>query len=353
MPILDKTNFEEVEKYNTFLKENSNYNILQSIEWSELKNSWKNEIVYIEKEGKITASISLLLRKIPVINSYLAYGCRGPLVDINDFDTLKLLLEEINMLKDKYKIFLLRIDPRWNKSKLNIPEYKKIFNIRSNNVSTKLIIQPRLNMIINLEERSEEEIFRSFSETTRRNIRIAIKNGCVVKMDNSKEALNDFYDLHIITGKRDNFIIRSREYFEKLYDLFIDKGLSIWQVYHGEDMIGSTVMLPSGDTMWYYAGASSNIKRKMRANALLQYEMIKWAKNNGFKYYDLGGIYSTNPKIEPLYIFKNGFCKKDGVTEFIGELDYVYSKFKYKVYLFIERANLVKKKIYKLIKKDN
>lgn len=349
MPILNKENKKELEKYKSFLLDNKNYNILQSLEWAELKDKWINEIVYIEKNNKIIASVSLLLRRIPIINSYIAYGARGPLVDINDIETLNLLLEEIKLLRNKYNIFLLRFDPRWDKKKLNNSNYKKIFKIRGEKISTKLNIQPRLNMIIDLEREREEDLFKSFSKSTKRNIKLAIRNNCKVEIDNSITALEEFYKLHKITGDRDKFMIRSLEYFKKLYSLYDKNTLNICKVTHEDTLIGSAIFLSSGDTLWYYAGASANVKRNLKANHLLQWEMIKWAKKKGYKYYDLGGIYSTDSNIESLYIFKRGFCKVEGVTEFIGELDYIYNKLQYFLYICMEKLNIIRKKIFKLI----
>lgn len=334
-------------KYKNFLLNNSNFNILQSLEWCELKTEWKNEVVYLEENGEIVASISLLLRKIPIINAYMAYGSRGPIAEINDEKILKLLLKEAELLKSKYNIFLIRIDPRWKKDEVNISKYKKTFKIRKK-VSTRLLIQPKYNMIVGLNRGGEEDIFASFSESTRRNIRKAIKNGCKVEMCTDLKALQQFFDLHVITGKRDKFIVRNENYFRKLYSLFINKGLTIWNVTHEGDLIGSAILLESGQTMWYYAGASSNNKRKLKANHLLQWEMMKYAKRKGFNYYDLGGIYATNEKEEPLYRFKHGFCKYEGVTEFIGEMDYVLNKFKYNIYVCIERLNIYRKKLIML-----
>ena len=66
-------------------------------------------------------------------------------------------------------------------------------------------------------------------------------------------------------------------------------------------------------------------------NYLMQWEMIKWGIERGCELYDFGGVFELN-KENGLYKFKEGFCHVDGVTEFIGELRYVYNKPMYWLY---------------------
>ena len=351
MPILDINNKELKEKYKEFLIKNKYSDLMQSIEWAKLKDNWICEVVYLmDENNEFIATSTVLLRKIPVINSYIAYCPRGPILSKRDSNLLDDLLKEFGVLRRKYNIFCVRFDPNWKKEEINKKEFKKL-KFRDK-VSTKKIFQPKLNMILGLENYTEQELFDSFSQTTRRNIRIALKNNCEVVQMTNLDGLDIFYDIHKITGKRDNFLIRSKEYFENMYNIFKDSGiLKIWLVKHEGEVLGATISLEYGNTMWYYAGASSNEKRDFRPNHLIQWEMIKYAKEKNYAFYNFGGIYSVDPKIEPLYIFKSGFCKKDGVTEYIGEMDYVYSKIKYVAYLLLENLNILKKKIIKLIRR--
>lgn len=345
MPIMDLNDEKLKYKYDEFVRKNEYSDLMQSIKWAKLKDNWKCEIVYLMNDKQeLTASSMVLLRKIPVINSYIAYCPRGPILEKRDSGLLNKLIEEFSELRKKYKIFCIRFDPNWKKEEIDKSKFKKY--IFRDKVSTNKIFQPKYNMILDLRNHTEQELFDSFSQTTRRNIRIAIKNNCEVVKMTSLEGLEEFYKIHEITGKRDGFIIRSKEYFEKMYELFTeDNNLEIWLVKHENNILGATITLGYGNTMWYYAGASSNEKRDLRPNHLIQWEMIKDAKKKGYDYYNFGGIYSTDPGVEPLYIFKSGFCKKDGVTEYISEIDYVYSKIKYGMYLFLENMNILRKKI--------
>ena len=64
-----------------------------------------------------------------------------------------------------------------------------------------------------------------------------------------------------------------------------------------------------GDTGIYLFGATSDQGMKSKGSYLLQWTMIKWLKENGIRYYNLGGI---NPEKNPgVYHFKQGFSGED------------------------------------------
>jgi lipid II:glycine glycyltransferase (peptidoglycan interpeptide bridge formation enzyme) len=71
----------------------------------------------------------------------------------------------------------------------------------------------------------------------------------------------------------------------------------------------SIVCSPMGNIGIYLLGATNEIGRKTKAAYLLQWTMIKWLKENGFQYYDLGGIDSErNPGV---FHFKSGLSGQD------------------------------------------
>ena len=79
--------------------------------------------------------------------------------------------------------------------------------------------------------------------------------------------------------------------------------------------------------------------------------MIEWAIETGCDLYDFGGVFILD-KSNGLYKFKEGFCRQEGVTEFIGEIDKVYSKFWYFAFTkLVPIYQKVAKSIKKMIKR--
>ena len=98
--------------------------------------------------------------------------------------------------------------------------------------------------------------------------------------------------------------------------------------------------------MFYLYGASSNEMRNFMPTYLLQWEMIQWGIENNCSRYNFGGLASPGTTTG-LYRFKEGFCHKEGMVEYIGEFTKVYDPFFYLLYDTIY-PNLVKLNSIKL-----
>ena len=99
-------------EYKEFLEKNEKGHYAQGLEWARIKNDWKNEVIIVRDEkDKIKASLSLLIRKLPYINSHLMYAPRGPVCDIDDEESFEKLIEEADKLAKKYNAFMLKMDP--------------------------------------------------------------------------------------------------------------------------------------------------------------------------------------------------------------------------------------------------
>jgi lipid II:glycine glycyltransferase (peptidoglycan interpeptide bridge formation enzyme) len=73
--------------------------------------------------------------------------------------------------------------------------------------------------------------------------------------------------------------------------------------------VAGLVASAMGDTAIYLLGATSDEGLKSKGAYLLQWTLIKWLKESGFKWYDLGGI---DPEGNPgVYHFKRGFSGID------------------------------------------
>ena len=326
MPILNKENNEDLKKYENFVSSYAGSSLMQSIYWAKSKFEWTPEYVYIEENGKIIAAMSVLLKKVPHTKSYIAYSPRGPVCDIRNMELVDKLITEVEKLKEKYNIFLLKFDPNIKYDE-NIERVfkEKGYKVLNKSVDKDDLIQPLHDMIIYLNNENEEELIKKFSEKTRYNIRLAKKKGVEVYYSRSKEDLKKFYELYKITAIRDKIGCRAYEYFETMLDAYNDDSIRIYIAKHEEDYLSAAIAFNYGKELFYLYGASSNEKRNLMPNYLMQWEMIKWALETNCKKYNFGGVLNLD-KNNGLYKFKSGFCKKDGVTEYIGEIDKVYNK---------------------------
>lgn len=324
------------QKYTEFLKNHDLCDFQQSMEWGKVKEYWKNEIfILLDKEDNIKASISILIRKIPLFGN-LMYVPRGPICDIHDEKVLQEITEEIRKIAKKYKAFVIKIEPNIEKTDLQFQNIiKKLgYHIYSQAMDFDQEIQARHNLRLNLKNKTEEEVFQSFNAKTRYNIRLAIKKQVEIK-ELGIEGIDIFHKLLEETAKRDGFRVRPKAYFTKVYQEFQKQDIKVLVAYYQGKEIASIIPIVYGKKMWYLYGASSNENRNVMPNYLLQWTAIQTAIQKGLEVYDFRGVSFKDGKPDGLYQFKKSFGTN--LVELIGEIYIPFRPIKYKLYQIAEK----------------
>ncbi len=327
-------------RYKEFLENHERCNFQQSLEWGNVKTSWKKEVILSEDEsGNIRGSLCVWIRKIPIFGNIM-YSARGPVCDIYNEEIIKDLVEGANILAKKYKAFVLRVEPDILKTdeKFRNIISKHGFKIKDDSKDFKDEIQPRFVFRLDIKGKTKDEIFNNFHQKTRYNVRLATKKGVLIK-EGTRDDLKAFHDIMVETGERDNFIIRSLTYFEKMYDEMAPNHMKLLMAYHENEPIAGIIPIMYGNKVWYLYGASSNKHRNLMPNYLLQWTMIQEAIDRGADMYDFRGVSGVVDESHPqygLYRFKKGFNAE--FTEFIGEIYIPYKPLTYKLYKLAEKT---------------
>lgn len=329
------------QEYKKFLESHERCNFQQSLEWAEVKKpNWQPEVILAEDSSKkIIGSLCVWIRKIPAFGN-LMYSPRGPVCDIHDLSVMKQLTEGAQELAKKYDAFGLRIEPDIESKDEKFREIVTTlgYKIKDDAKDFKDEIQPRYVFRLDIKGKTEEEVMAGFHQKWRYNVRLAMKKGVEVK-EGTREDLKTFYNIMVETGKRDNFITRPLEYFEKMYDNLVPGGhMKLLLAYYNGQAISGVIPIFYGNKTWYLYGASSNEHRNLMPNYLLQWEMIKMAIARHDDIYDFRGVSGVVDKNHPqygLYRFKQGFGAT--FTEFIGEVYMPYKPMKYQLYKFAEK----------------
>jgi len=296
---------------------------LQTQEWLDFqkyigRKTWRFD------NGKITANI--IRHDLPFGMNYL-YIPHGPEIDFNSISgSVKNELQQfVSYLKDlakEEKSIFIKIEPLDDK----VPEALHQFKFKKSSKE----IQPKKSVIIDL-ERSEEELLRAMHHKTRYNIKVAEKDGLMFTVGNDMDA---FWKLLKHTAKNDSFSTHPKEYYQKLCST---PGLKAEMVFikHESVPVAGALLLAYGDTVYYLHGAMDrDAKYKpMMAPYKLHWEVVKWAKGYGMKYYDLWGINANRwPGVTR---FKLGWSGR--IVEYPGSFDLPISKFWYLMYRFLRR----------------
>ena len=339
MPILDKNNKKMVKKYYNFLRNSPYADLHQDFGWGKVKSdNWIDEYVYIEENDKITAGMLILIRTFGKIFTMM-YCPRGPVCDLNDIELVNKLINEAKPLIKEYKPFVLKMDPRVPYSEILKKKYSKEYRVTSEFKNIFELMQPIRSMILKINGESEEEILKRYSQKTRYNIHLAERKGITVRYSRDEKDLQTFYKLSQITAQRDGIALRTYDHFKSLLNSYDENTLRIYLAeYEGEALSAAITLNFAGVTTYLY-GASSNQKRNLMPNYIMQQHMIRWAIETGCREYDFGGIFNTTID-NGLFKFKAGFCKQEGPTKFIGEIDKIYNPIYY--FIFTKLITIVK-----------
>lgn len=191
----------------------------------------------------------------------------------------------------------------------------------------KVDIQPPDSTLVSLEG-TEDEILARMHQKWRYNIRLSERKGVIIKKYNGDSAeisskIDKFYELTKETNARDGNASHAKSYYR---DLILSSAkqlkegkdvpeVNLYIAEHEGDEIASIVTLFSKTESVYLYGASSNSKRNLMPNHLLQWTAMKDAKAYGSKYYDMYGMppegKDENHPMHGLYMFKANFGGKN------------------------------------------
>jgi peptidoglycan pentaglycine glycine transferase (the first glycine) len=321
--------------WNSFVAASPAGHLLQSWQWGQLKAAfgWQAVRVGVEDGESLVAGAQVLFRSLPLSFPYLsiAYVPKGPILDFGNQGILEALLSAIYRLARQKRAFLLKIEPELPHSPAVVRQLQA-FGFRPSQQT----IQPRSTIHIDLRADLDEILARMKSKT-RYNVRLAGRKGVLVR-EGIADDLPIFYRLIEMTGRRDGFTVHGQGYYETAYRLFVPSGLArlFLATYH-DKVIAGLMVFAFGQRAWYMYGASSGRERNRMPNHLLQWEAIRWAREQGCLTYDLWGIPDEVGK-EPekykrtvtdrqgglwgIYRFKQGFGGQ--VVRYVGAYDYVY-----------------------------
>ncbi len=165
-----------------------------------------------------------------------------------------------------------------------------------------------LGHVLNLSQ-NEGQIFANFRDSTKRNVKKAMKEGVKVKIDSSLDSVEAFYRLNCITRREHGLPPQPLNFFKRIHDHVISKnlGMVVLASFDRENIAGA-VYFHFGEKAVYKYGASDKKFQHLRANNLVMLEAIRWYSQNGYKSLCFG---RTEPENQGLLQFKSGW----GTTE--------------------------------------
>jgi lipid II:glycine glycyltransferase (peptidoglycan interpeptide bridge formation enzyme) len=178
-------------------------------------------------------------------------------------------------------------------------------------------------LLLNLKNKSEEELYISFRKSTRQSIEKGyIEEDLLVRKAETQWEKREFYKLYVETMKRHKSLALPFRYFDELLllsdaDLWVCfKKIKISECVSQAEMVAGILILKHKDVAFYHV--SANKGDKSCANHCLLWRAIGEAKREGMKWFDFG---ATEPNSKN-FIFKSGFRGKVAAIRNYANFDY-------------------------------
>jgi lipid II:glycine glycyltransferase (peptidoglycan interpeptide bridge formation enzyme) len=305
--------------------------VLQSWEWGLFKSrhGWSaTPWLFKEADGTVRAATLVLRRQLSRSPYSLLYVPKGPVLDHADAAVWDAVLGHLERLAHDHQAVFVKIDPNVDSADTTITGQ---LTQRGWRPSTEQI-QFQNTMTLDV-TRDEETLLAAMKSKWRYNIRLAGRRGVTVR-PGTMDDLPLLYDMYRETAVRDDFVIRTLDYYQDAWGSFINGGLAQPLIASVEgDAVAMVILYRFGDRAWYMYGASRDQHREKMPNHLLQWQAMRWARSVGCTVYDLWGAPDEPVESDPMwgvYRFKQGF----GATleQHIGAYDYVSSRLGYWAY---------------------
>ena len=313
--------------------------VLQCMEWGEVKSctGWVPVSLAVTDGPAIVAGALVLKRPAPLGRSIL-YCPRGPVVDFANAAVFDCLVDGLRQLAREHRAILVKVDPPVSADDAAVALRHAGFRPAPVEEQGFGGTQPRAVMKTTPLE-DDETLLSRFRPKTRYNIRLAEKKGVVVTGDTTRGDLETFHALLRETAKRDGFHARGLHYYGTLWDCLVERGLArLFLASHQGRPISGAIDFILGPQCWYVYGASSNELRHLMPNHLLQWTMMRWARDSGCRVYDFRGVALDRPgakgPLGGLARFKAGFAAE--YVEYIGEWDLPLSPRLYGAFTLLE-----------------
>lgn len=321
---------EEKERFNTFLLSSETGNIFQSYDWGQFKSltGWKAAHVLLEDRDRVYAAATILKKSSAGLHFF--YSPRGPVMDNRSPGLLALFSRGVTALAQQEKAAFWRIDPELTGSHPT-NEFMRAGFVPVEAQNSFGGIQPKWVWRIPLENNTDVQ-WNMLKKSCRRQIKKAQNSGISIREAGAKD-LPDVYKLLSATAARNGFLLRDCNYYEALWQQFaLGSNMKTLLACLGQEPVSTAIAIGFGAGVWDIYAGNADKAGETGASYLLTWELIKWACNAGYRFYDLGGIVPNAPDDDPiagLRFFKSRFGGVE--VEFIGEFDLVFRPGQYRI----------------------
>jgi hypothetical protein len=269
-----------------------------------------SEHVAIRNDSQVIALADVRIKSIPLIGGGIAYVNGGPLVRRSDGSGRGALAASLEILGEEYvrrRGFVLRIAPA-----LGPPEWNEVQSRTCEDAGLKPVAGGGRYRTILVDLRPPlDAIRRSLAQKWRNCLNRAEKNGLTLRRGTDAALFDEFGRLFAALRGRKEFAVELDAAFYARVQAAQDPAEKFHVTlaeFEGRPVAGHVGSM-LGESCVYLLGASNEEGLAQKASYLVQWDVIRSARDRGCQWYDLGGI---DPENNPgVYHFKEGLGGMD------------------------------------------
>lgn len=296
---------------------------MQRSAWGLCRPDWLWQgLMEVDGDGRILAAMALLSRPVTGMRCRLFYAPRGPVFDSKNLTALESLLSAVQQLVRAQGGYLLRMDPQILENEYRLLRLLDSYGFQVEAIDDFTSFQPRFVYQLSLEGRTEADLWQAMHHKTRYNIGLAQRRGLRV-VEAGPEGCEAFAQLMAQTGQRRGFHSRTAAAYADILVHYGDDA-HLWLALDGAEAVAGLLCIAQPGQLWNLYNGSSQVGRQQRANELLQWYAICWARQQGCRCYDLRGVEGAPVPENPgygLHRFKGQLGGE--LVRYAGQMDWV------------------------------
>lgn len=233
---------------------------------------------------------------LPALAGRLLYAPTGPVLLREDQASVSLAIRSLRQIARVRRAALMVVDPNWERD----GALADGLNDGGFSPSHRQVQVSTTGMQVRLQPDDDSQR-RLLNENARRNLTRARKAGVtIIRLDEWSRAgdldaaLGSAYQMWLEIGERKGFAqhLRAAEHHTSAQRDLVRSGVAtIWLARHeGVDVAHAAVYRCGRRAFMFQAGEGAAQQKRVPANFLLQWSIIRWAAGAGFDVYDMGGV---------------------------------------------------------------
>ena len=325
------------EEFRNYATKSPYRSFMQTPEIAKLRehNGWTAYYFAVVEDDEIKAA-TMAVAKPTFLGKSTFILPGGPLLDLEDTALTNFFFKNLAKYAKSHNGYTLHISPYYElveRDYHGLPitggfNHQKALKNLKNLGFTKLPHpdQPEYLFAMDLAARTPDQIFADFKRNTRNHIRKAEKMGVKIR-ELRRNELDKLKAITASTATRRSFTDKPLSYYEQMYDLFHDRGEAKFLLAEVDNTpLSAAMFLLTGDEVVYlFSGSDEQYMKDYNAQYLIQWHIIKYAAEHGFRRYNFYGISGLPDDAHPdgIYEFKKGFAPDatGHVVQFIGSFE--------------------------------